>query len=430
MAADLTETTPHPRNTSWAAYGWLAAISGSLFLALLPFSAYIASLPFLQAEWGLTNTWAGIVFSSYLVGFALASLIILPLTDRYPPQRVMVASLALLVVSNILFPLLARDVWSAMLLRALASVGHVGAYIPPTRLVSDRFPGARRGAAVGFFVAAGFAGTTFSYTFMGLLLNALPGWRAAYLVTALVGLAALPLALWAERLSRSEQKPPPTIPPTTPPRGRLELAVLADGAVALNTLAYALHTAELYLARLWFPLLLAATLAAQGMEARDAAIRAATLSGFMFMMGIAGVFAGGYLSDRVGRCWGAALLFGVSGLCSLLAGPLIAAPGLLMAMGFVYGFATAADSAIYSTSIIEIAPPEQIGSALAVQSFMGMAVGALVPVIAGSLLDSSSGATGWYLAFGFNALIAVAGVAALLALRRLPSAARMAGGRR
>jgi MFS family permease len=144
MAADLTETTSHPSNTSWTAYGWLAVISGALFLALLPFSAYIASLPFLQAEWGLTNTWAGVVFSSYLVGFALASLIILPLTDRYPPQRVMVASLALLVMSNILFPLLARDVWSAMLLRALASVGHVGAYIPPTRLVSDRFPGARR----------------------------------------------------------------------------------------------------------------------------------------------------------------------------------------------------------------------------------------------------------------------------------------------
>ncbi|HXF61958.1 MAG TPA: MFS transporter, partial [Caldilineaceae bacterium] len=341
-------------------------------------------------------------------------------------RHVLLGGLALLVASNLLFPLLARDSGSALVLRALAGVGHVGAYIPAIRLVSERFAGARRGAAVGFFVAAGYAGTTFSYTFMGLLLGSLPNWQAAYLTTALVGLAALPLAFVAGRI----QTPQAPATAHTAARGRLDLTILADRAVALNTLAYALHTAELYLARLWFPLLLAASLAAQGLSAADAAVRAATLSGLMFMMGIAGVFSGGYLSDRLGRCWGAAMIFGLSGVCSLLAGPLLAAPLLLIGLGFVYGFATAADSAIYSTAIIEIAPAGRVGSAQAVQSFIGFAIGALAPLIAGSLLDSRAGAGGWLLAFGFNALLALIGVASLWALRRLPAAARMAGGRR
>jgi MFS family permease len=148
------------------------------------------------------------------------------------------------------------------------------------------------------------------------------------------------------------------------------------------------------------------------------------------MLGIPGVFTGGWLSDRLGRSAGAALIFALSGLCSLLAGPLLAVPTLLLALGFVYGFITAADSAIYSTSIIELAPPDRIGSAQAVQSFVGFAIGALVPVIAGSILDAGAGPSRWTLAFGFNALLAAAGVWALLALRRLPAALRMAGGKR
>ena len=76
--------------------GWLIALSLALFLALLPFSAYIASLPFIQVEWGMSNAAAAVVFSSYLIGYALSSLIVVPLTDRFPPQRVLVAGIALM----------------------------------------------------------------------------------------------------------------------------------------------------------------------------------------------------------------------------------------------------------------------------------------------------------------------------------------------
>ena len=154
--------------------------------------------------------------------------------------------------------------------------------------------------------------------------------------------------------------------------------------------AYALHTAELYLARLWLPLLLGASLVRSGYDAEGAVSLAAALAGFMFMTGIGSVLAGGWLSDRLGRPTAAALIFSASGACSFAAGGLVGLPpACLVALGFVYGFVTAADSAIYSTAVTELAPRGRVGSTQAVQSFVGFGVGAAAPVLAGSILDAS-----------------------------------------
>jgi MFS family permease len=185
-------------------------------------------------------------------------------------------------------------------------------------------------------------------------------------------------------------------------------------------LAYALHTAELYLARLWLPLLLGVTLMANGRSALEATTTAATLSGFMFMMGIIGAFAGGIVSDYLGRNKGAAFIFATSGLCSFIAGWLVGLPPhWLIMLGFVYGLMTAADSAIYITAVTELAPPDRVGSAQAIQAFLGFLVGAIVPTLAGSILDANQTATAWVYAFSFNGLLAVIAVASLLWLHHI-----------
>ena len=144
--------------------------------------------------------------------------------------------------------------------------------------------------------------------------------------------------------------------------------------------AYALHTAELYLARLWLPLLLGASLVRSGYDAGEAVSLAAALAGFMFMTGTGSVLAGGWLSDRLGRSAAAALIFSASGACSFAAGWLVGLPpAYLIGLGFVYGFVTAADSAIYSTAVTELAPRGRVGSTQAVQSFVGFGIGATAP---------------------------------------------------
>ncbi len=413
---------------SWPDVFWLVSISSTLFLTLLPFSSYIASIPFVEEEWEMTNLQAAAVFSAYLVGYAVSSAFLIPVTDRLPPEKVMFASVALIAISNILFPILARDIWTASALRFIAGAGHVGAYIPGIRIVSLRFADTMRGTAVAIFVGAGYAGTTLSYVFMGQLLSISDSWRAAYMITALVGLVGVLIALthiWPGSSRDSESPPPPS------GSGRLELGVLRHRPMTLINLAYALHTAELYLARLWLPLLLAASLIHSGRDAGEAAILAATWSGFMFMTGIVGVFAGGMLSDRFGRTAAGGVIFAASGAISFAAGWLVGAPPpLLIILGFGYGFATSADSAIYSTAVTELAPQNLIGSTQAIQSFIGFTVGAIAPIVAGGLLDIFQGTAGWGAAFGFNGLLAVIGVAALLILRRLPEASNMASGKR
>ena len=127
------------------------------------------------------------------------------------------------------------------------------------------------------------------------------------------------------------------------------------------------------------------------------------------------------LSDRLGRTAGAAVIFAVSGAVSFVVGWLLGAPMVvLIVLGFVYGFATAADSAIYSTAATELAPANRIGSTQGVQNFIGFTVGAIAPVLAGGILDIVEGAAGWGLAFGFNGLLAVAGLVFLWLLRAIP----------
>ncbi len=102
----------------------------------------------------------------------------------------------------------------------------------------------------------------------------------------------------------------------------------------------------------------------------------------------------------------------------------------LIALGFFYGFITAADSAIYSIAVVELAPKNRIGSTQAIQFFIGFGIGAIAPVAAGSILDVATSASRWGLAFSFNGALAVLGVGALLWLRRLPKARQMASGKR
>ncbi len=403
--------------TTWTDIAWLIGMSGVLFLILLSSSSYVASLPFIRAEWALSNTQSGVIFSSYLAGYAVSSLLLVPFTDRFNPYRILIMGVVLTAVSGILFPLLAQGIWTACLLRFVYGVGHVCVYITGIRLASNRFADKGRGTAVSVFVGSGYAGTTVSYVLMGALLDFLERWETAFLVTTLPGLASIVVAA-VLAYGRSTRKPRSEVNQRS--GGWLSLSPLRDRRLVLVIMAYALHTAELFVARLWLPLLLGATLMLGGFDADSAASRAATLAGLMFMTGIFSVFLGGWMSDRVGRIQTATLIFAISGFCSFLAGWLVGLPiAYLVVLGFIYGFFTAADSAIYSTAVTELAPKNLVGSAQALQSFIGFAVGTGAPIVAGSILDLSGVQSAWILVFSFNGLLAVAGIACLVLLRRV-----------
>lgn len=390
---------------------WLLGMCAMLMTALLPFSGYVAALPFIQEEWDAGGMAAGAAFSAYLAGYAVAALLILPATDRIPARIVFLASAATSVVGNALFPLAAFDVLSASALRFIAGVGLVGLYMPGLRLIAAAFPASARGAAMGMYVTAFYAANAVSLFVSGILLDDFE-WRRALLIVSAASALSVPMA-FALTLGRDAGAP------SSSGGGGLRLSALADKRSRTFVIGYSLHAMELYAVRVWLPGLLAAAQVARGADTAQAAASAATLGGIALAAGSVGPVMGGALSDRFGRAASAMAIFALSGVCCLAIGWAASAPWqIAIALACVLGWATAADSSIYSTAIAETSPPEALGSSMALQAFFGFMGGVIGPIYMGAILDFAPPSTRWGIGFGGAAALSIIALIALNSARK------------
>ena len=384
----------------------LAAV---LALALLPSGLVAGALPIFRLEWQASAGEMGWVVAAYQAGYVMGVLVLLPLTDAVGAARVMTLSVLGTSLAAMLFPLLAREVWTAAALRLLAGVGLAGVYMPGVRLVAATSHG-RRGLAVGAYVSAFYLGEAASLWSTGSLLPPL-GWRGAAAALGVISTLAVPLALLASRGVSEE-------------RGRaiwLPLHVLRHPDVRRFVLAYTGHAWELYGSRAWLPAFLASVLAGAGPGSVASTAQSGRWAGLIVGMGAVGVWAGGWLSDRFGRARTAFAIATTTGCLSLVFGQLAAAGWALLALtACVYGVLLAADSGIYSASVAERAPRELVGSAQAAQASLGFLGATLAPIVAGFAVDAGG---------GYQATFVVAGIGGLLAAVALYPAARRAADR-
>ena len=400
---------------------WLVLMSLMLFMLLLPVESYVAALSHIKDEWGLNNTEAGTIYSVYLVGYVIAALFLVPLTDRLGPKRILLGSAALSVVAHMLFPLVAYNMVSGAALRFVAGAGFFGIYIPGLRILSERFSGASRGAAMGLFVTAQYAAHSGSLAVTGALMANLE-WRSAYSAVSVLAVVGLPMACMLLRAESHKSVDGPV--------GRFNPAVLANPAVRYLILGYSLHAMQLYAVRVWLPMFLTAILVARGIASSEAAATAATMGGAVLIVGSIGPFMGGMISDRWGRVQSASAIFALSGTCSLLIGWVGDLPwALIVAVGVVYGWAIAADSAIYQTGVTEVADPMHLGSTMAVQASGGLLGGVAGPIVFGGVLDLAPETYRWVVAFSTLGLLAVVAISGFQRLRTTPQSRLMAGGK-
>ena len=393
---------------------WLLMMSSTLFVLLFPFSSYVAALPIIQDEWGLNNTQAGAIFSAYLAGFAVSALVVVPMTDRFGSKRIFVLCTTISTAANVLFPLVANDAITASLLRALAGLGLVGVYNPGMRIVAERFADRGRGFAVGTFVTFFYASNSVSLTLTGLLMSRFE-WRDAYLIMGAASGASVVMAYLLLRNHRSQS--------ASNSSGRLDLSALRNKAARIYITGYSLHAAELYIVRVWLPALLAAALIAHGHDEVSAVVGAATIGGLAMASGAIGPVMGGAISDRWGRAASATAIFALSGVCSFAIGWMVGFPwALLVGVAIIYGWAIAADSAIYSTAITEVAEPGRLGSTMAVHSFVGFMGGVIGPILAGAILDMSPESLKWGLTFSATGTLAIVAIWAMRGMWRRANA--------
>ena len=399
---------------------WLVLMSVMLFILLLPISSYVAALPFITQEWGLNNTEAGLVFSASLVGYATSALFLVPLTDRLGPRVVLMGSAVISVLAHIAFPLAAGGLATGIALRGVAGVGFLGVYVPGLRIVAERFSGRSRGGAMGLFVTAQYGANSASLAVTGVLMSAL-AWRDAYLVVALLAAISLPMAFVLLR----DHRPPHRGESSS----KLDLSVLRIPLVRYMMFGYSVHALVLFAVRVWLPLFLTAALVARGREITEAAVTGATVAGLALVLGSIGPVTGGMISDRLGRAVSASSILGVSAACSLLIGWIAGVPwALIVTLTVVYCWATAADSAIYQTGVIEASGGERLGSTLALQAFIGLLGGVAGPIVFGGILDLSPDSMRWGLGFSTLGVLAIIAILGLMRARSIPASRLLADG--
>ena len=152
------------------------------------------------------------------------------------------------------------------------------------------------------------------------------------------------------------------------------------------------------------------------------------LSFVVVASGVAGCILGGLLSDRIGRCLTTSGMMIASGACALSIGFCFDGPGrLLAAVAIVWGITVIGDSAQFSAAVTELADQNFVGTALALQMGFGFAL-TVVAIWVTPIVAQMIG--GWQWAFVLLVPGPILGTVAMLTLRTLPEASRLAHGAR
>jgi len=172
-----------------------ALVAASMGWALDAFDVMLFSLVLASviAELGLTKAQAGALGSVTLLGGAAGGLIFGHIADRFGRTRAMIASVLLYSVFTAACGL-SQTLWQFAIFRALLGLGMGGEWASGAALVSETWPAAHRGRALGFMQSAWAIGFAAAAVVVGVVMPRW-GWRAVFFVGILPAL----FTLWVRR---------------------------------------------------------------------------------------------------------------------------------------------------------------------------------------------------------------------------------------
>jgi MFS family permease len=398
----------------WRALGLISL--GVLGVLTTWFSA-TAIMPELVRDWSLNPSQAAWLTNGVQLGFVLgafaSSLVNLP--DLMRMHRLMAMAAVLAGVANAAL-LLDPSPPVAIALRVATGAALAGVYPPALKLMATWFVRGR-GLALGFLIGALTLGSSMPHLFRALTEGV--AWQGVVVASSTVTFAAallffLTLNEGPHRFGRATFNP------------RQSLNVLKSRAIMLANIGYFGHNWELYAMWAWF--------LAYGNAAAAAGLiplpfgSASMLSFIVIGSGAVGAILGGVISDKIGRCYTTAIMMGVSAIAGLTIGFAFEGPPWLLAViAIIWGISIVGDSAQFSAAVTELADQRFVGTALTLQLGTGFAL-TMVTIWAVPIFAAWIG--GWQWAFIILVPGPIIGMTAMLILRRLPEAARLAGGAR
>jgi MFS family permease len=245
----------------------------------------------LKADLKLTDTQTGWPMLGLIIVYMLTSPIFGALADRWPRKVLIAAGVALWSLATGAAAL-AVGFWTFMLARALVGVGEAAYATLSPALLSDFYPSYRRNRILTIFYVAIPLGAALGFALGGALGDRY-GWRAAFLICGLPGLALAALVLAVRDPGRGTFDADAA---QAPPRWRQAIpALLRNREFVLAVAGYAAVTFASGALGEWFPVFLQRHRGIS-LELSGRYVGLSTAVG-----GIGGTLAGGLLGDALKR---------------------------------------------------------------------------------------------------------------------------------
>jgi MFS family permease len=371
-----------------------------------------------KSELALSDTQAGSLMTGFVLVYMLTSPVFGALGDRKGRPRLLALGVGIWSAATALGGL-ARSFAGLFAARAAVGLGEAAYGTIAPALLADYFPKEKRGRVFAIFFAAIPIGSAAGYV-LGGLVDQKFGWRAAFYVAGLPGLALALLCLWLKDPPRGAQDEKTGEGLLARGEGgvwRSYRRLLQNRPYRLTVLGYAAYTFALGGLAFWAPAFLERI---RGMSKADATVQ---FGAIVVATGFVGTFAGGWAGDFFLKRSKNAYLW-VSGWATVAAAPAalvaFASPSrpIYLSAIVVTELLLFASTGPINSAIVNVVAPTERATAVAL-SILGIHLLGDVPSppLIGALSDATSLGTAFLL---LPAVIALAGAIWLYAARAEP----------
>jgi MFS family permease len=249
----------------------------------------------------LGDTVAGAFGSVFYISYALFSPVVGWLGDRAPRRYLLALGVGIWSVATFATGL-CTSFEQMLVARGALGIGEATYAILAPTLIADLFHRERRNFAITFFYLAVPFGAAFGYG-LGGLIEVLYGWRAAFFIVGLPGLAVAVAALFLPepRRGATEARATGEHPVVLPLSWSVYASLLRNRSYLLNCLGMAMFAFALGGLQHWAPYFFIRT---RNLPPDTTNL---WLGGVIAVAGLVGTFFGGWLADRLRPRWSGVL---------------------------------------------------------------------------------------------------------------------------